>query len=294
MEIFRCSATFSWRKGIQIHPLYPPPPPPTRAPQFWRGESLLGKSIAIRWEEGLGDTIQMLRYVGRLVELGAKVYVDVQKPLMPLASHIQNCIPIGTFEGESLDVSSLDYFIPVFSLPRLFCETLDKPCRPYLSVPKQQVSAWKRTFDGLPRPIIAFKWRGANYHIKNKIRSVDVGQIVSAFDGIGTLVSLQIDRSADEHLPYNVMDVANEDIVNTAAIMMASDVVVSICTSMAHLAGALGCPTLLLLSHDADWRWLPKNANNWYSSVTIHQQSKPGDWSAPLLSASASVRNIKL
>lgn len=248
-------------------------------PSPWQGEPLTGRRILLRWEEGFGDTIQMLRYVPRLIAAGAQVVLDVQKPLVDMAELLAPSI--GTSDGEAVDVAA-DFWAPLFSLPRLCGETLSEPAAPYLSPPRGVVEETLRRLDGLPRPLIAVQWRGSAHHAKDRIRSLPAKVLFRALDGLpGTLVSLQIEPRADETLPSGMVQ-AEPGFVSMAALMSVCDAVVSVDTAMAHLAGAVGCPVHVLIAHDADWRWLSSQSSNWYASARLHHQVRPGDWAAPL------------
>lgn len=249
-------------------------------PAPWQGQSLAGRRILLRWEEGFGDTIQMLRYVPRLIQSGAEVILDVQRPLTALAGTLATVI--STLEGEAVNAPAADFWAPLFSLPRLCGEDLSEKAAPYLAAPDDVIDTWRRRLDGMPRPIIAVQWRGADHHPRNHIRSIECGRLFGALEGLpGTVVSVQIDRHPEEQLPDGVLD-PKPDFIETAALMAVCDAVVTVDTAMAHLAGAVGAMTHVLISHDADWRWLSPQAATWYARAELHHQTRPDDWSGPL------------
>lgn len=229
----------------------------------WRGEALAGKSILVWYEQGLGDQIQFSRFAQNLKAQGAAhVALGCRPPLVDLlrtAEGVDEIVPAP--RGAAVSVKSYDFWSRYFSLPGHLGVTLDTlPTRPYLSAPEDRRERW-RGFGG-----VGLAWRASpsGFNARNKNVPDDLARRL-------------LDLGAVSLHPE---DTGVSDFADTAAIMEQLDLVISIDTSVAHLAGAMGkpCWTLLPRLH-CDWRWLRDRWDSpWYPSMRLYRQTRPFDW----------------
>jgi tetratricopeptide (TPR) repeat protein len=261
------------------------------------GLDLAGRTVLAWHEEGFGDTLQFGRYLPLLAARGARVLARLPAELLRLFAGMPG---VGLLEpGAALP--PFDWHVPVFSLPRAFATTLESiPADiPYLHVPPMQAAAWgKRLAEALPRGAlrVGLVWGGQArpwlpwFTTLDARRSMALATLapLAAMPGVA-LVSLQMGKPAAElrQLPRGMAlhdpmgDVT--DFADTAAIIANLDVVVSVDTSVVHLAGALGNRVLLLDRYDSCWRWLSGREDSpWYPGLRILRQPVPGDW-APVV-----------
>lgn len=254
----------------------------------WKGENLTDKTILLISEQGLGDTLQFIRYGFRLKDLGATVKVACQAPLVQLLKNqgiFAEVIPVhGTIK------TTFDFYASLMSLPYLFGTTFSElPGKiPYI---KAGESPQLPTVEGTKLKI-GIVWasglRDNNpelYKIYQK-KSCGVNRFLEllALDGV-TLYSLQVGADAGEidgliNNPrvVNLTPLLN-DFIDTAAIVRQLDLVITVDTSVAHLVGAMGKPVWVLLPFSADWRWLlGRNDSPWYPTMRLFRQAKRGDW----------------
>ncbi len=260
-------------------------------PQWLGHESISGQSILLYAEQGLGDTIQLCRYVPLLQRLGAKVSLAVQAPLVPLL--IGQWPDVAVAESFA-DMSTFDVATPMMSLPLALGTTLATiPAAPYLQVPLGAES--------LPSPAgrqrVGLVWSGSMGHKNDKNRSIPVASMAPLFDLPVDWVCLQPElRETDlawlaKNPEILLARPELSDFAETARIIAGLDLVVTVDTAVAHLAGALGKPVWILLPTGADYRWLlERNDSPWYPTARLFRQKARGDWSAVI----ADVRNIIL
>jgi len=243
-----------------------------------------GKKLLIQWEQRFGDVIQMLRYVPMLERVAGACYWQIQQPLRALVSR--------SFPGIwQVDISEcpseVEYRVPFTSLPlvlRTFSEQAIPGRVPYLIANPDTTSRWQRQLQ-TPRatPTIGIVWSG-NPEPPN--RSVPVERLLPLLRAPGLrFVSLQRDLSEpDAELLKRIPDLvalgdALDSFDDNASVIAAVDLVITIDTAIAHLAGALGRPTWLLLKFGADWRWLiDREESPWYPTARLFRQSVLGDW----------------
>jgi tetratricopeptide (TPR) repeat protein len=257
-----------------------------RQPQapLWLGQGpIAGKTILLHAEQGFGDTIQFIRYAPLLAGRGAKVICEVQPELQPLLSSLRGVTVIAS--GEPLP--AFDLHCPLLSLPLAFETRLDTipAAIPYLNAPADRVTYWR---DRLPQSGLraGFVWSGQPSHKNDANRSIALARLAALFANSPIpCFSLQSNlRSADAEvlrgLP-NLVHLGNElrDFADTAAIISLLDVVISVDTAVAHLAGALGKPVVILLPYAADFRWMRnREATPWYPTAKLFRQPAFGDW----------------
>jgi tetratricopeptide (TPR) repeat protein len=253
---------------------------------LWLGEfPLERKTILIHSEQGLGDCIQFARYIPVLARAGAKVVLEVQPELKSLLSRIAGVSQIFA-RGEPLP--PLDVQCPVGSLP-LANKTLfaNVPADiPYLTADEGRVSKWRPRLETLKNPRVAFAWAGNASHANDRNRSLTLAQIKPIWEGgKSSFVSLQRElRPADAGELKKATDVLHlggefADLDDTAAVIALCDLVISVDTSVAHLAAAMGRPVWVLLPFSPDWRWtLESEASPWYPAARLFRQPQLGDW----------------
>jgi tetratricopeptide (TPR) repeat protein len=251
----------------------------------WLGETpLAGKTLLVHAEQGFGDSLQMLRYIPLLAARGAKVRLMIPAALTELASTVEG---LAWPAHETAD-GPFDAHIPMMSLPLAMATTLDTvPAEvPYISVPPQAAAGWAaRLGPRTTRPRVGLTWSGNPSHRNDHNRSLPLKALLPLLDSDAEFHSLQKDyRPADAGLMRadgRIIDHAAEleTYSDTAALIDQMDWVVSVDTSAAHLAGALGKPLLLLLPFAPDYRWgLERSDSPWYPSARLLRQTKPGDW----------------
>ena len=269
-------------------------PPPVGFP-IWRGEPLAGKSLLVWPEQGHGDSLQFCRYLPMLKALGlAKLSVACSPALQSLFETIEGVDRCIVLDGEH-DIAQHDYVCLTMSLPqRLGTTTLDAIPRttPYLRVPPAYSAKWKgRLPEGNLK--VGLVWAGDPRPDQPEINAVDRRRSLDAraylpllrVPGI-TFVSLQkgastqpqIDTLPPDLRPFDPMHDVHE-FADTAAIIGQLDLVITVDTSIAHLAGALNKPTWILSRYDGCWRWLhDRDDTPWYPRTRLFRQTQPGEW----------------
>ena len=255
---------------------------------LWRGEPLRGRTLLVWGEQGYGDVIQFARYVPLLARAGAQVIFEVHEPLRGLMAGVPG-VDVVLARGDALP--PCDAQIPLMSLPRLFRTTLDTMPRevPYLHAPAAAIERWRKRLAGTDGLKIGLAWAGNPAQRNDRNRSMPLSAclpLLSAGGAGAAWFSLQVGEPAaqlTEIAAGNVVDLspALTDFGETAAAMAALDLVVTVDTAVAHLAGALGRPAWVLLTFSPDWRWLRRREDNpWYPSARLFRQPRPGDWQA--------------
>jgi tetratricopeptide (TPR) repeat protein len=253
----------------------------------WLGEtSLDGKSILIFADEGIGDTLQFARYVPDVAARGARVILLVPESLCPLLARlpgVAECVPMS---GNK--VIALDTYCPISSLPLAFATTLETvpATSPYLPAPDlAQVQPWNARLGPHDKLRIGLAWSGNPQHKDDHNRSLPLRALAPLFDCDATFVSLQKDpRPADEAFLRERLEIVDlsehlTDFAATAALMCCLDLVITVDTSVAHLAGALARPTWILLPYTPDYRWLlDRDDSPWYPSARLFRQDASRDY----------------
>lgn len=266
---------------------------------LWQGEPLAGKSILVHAEQGLGDTLQFCRYLPLLAEQGAKVVVEVQPQVMPLVATMPGVATIvagvPTPPGGTAPVDHLpecDYQLPMLSLPARFDTTLENlPAKvPYLQAPPDAVATWAEyfaAFAGVRK--IGVVWQGNPNHKNDRNRSMPAETLRWLANVPGAkFFSLQKGIPVPEGLPLEDLGTRLGDFSDTAGLVENLDLVISVDTAPAHLAGALGKPVWLLLPYAPDWRWLVDRTDSpWYPTARIFRQQYPKDWDGVLREVAA-------
>jgi tetratricopeptide (TPR) repeat protein len=265
----------------------------------WLGqEDIAGKTILLWSDEGLGDMIQFTRYAPMLAERGARVVLGAHQALCPLLSGlpgVSDCI-----STSSAMRSPIDFQCAITSLPRALQTTLDTIPPPIaLSPPADLVSAWGRRLGAHDRLRVGLVWSGNPAHGNDRNRSVPLAMMASLLDVDACFISLQKDpRPADQALLKEKPEIIDPtchltDFTETAALIACLDLVITVDTSVAHLAGALACPTWILLPYTPDYRWLlDRDDSPWYPSVRLFRQSERRDYAEVLARVRDELRKL--
>ncbi len=253
---------------------------------LWLGrESIQGKRILLHGEQGLGDTIQFCRYATLVAELGAQVILEVQPPLCELLRGLEG---VSEVVGHGELLPPFDFHTPLLSLPLAFRTGIDTiPAAPaYLKADPARIEQWQRRLGEKTRPRVGVVWSGGTLHKGDHYRSIPLSTLMQHLPGGIEYVSLQQEvRDLDREALSGVLHFGSElkDFTDTAALCTLMDLVISVDTSVAHLAGALGRPVHILLPRHADWRWmLDRGDTPWYPSAILWRQTATGDWARVL------------
>jgi tetratricopeptide (TPR) repeat protein len=253
----------------------------------WDGGPLEGRVLLLHEEQGIGDAIQFLRYVPLIRERVApatRIVLEVQRPLLRLSSTLAGDAELVVQGGP---LPAFDVQCPLLSLARVFGTELETiPAQvPYLGADPADVARWQRRLAALGRPAVGITWAGNPTYANDRKRSISFDRLAPLFETPGVaFVSLQKGAQAAElgALPAGrVQDWTEElaDFADTAALISALDLTISVDTAVAHLAGALGRPIWLLNRFDTDWRWLlDRDDSPWYPTLRQFRQPKPGNW----------------
>ena len=253
---------------------------------LWDGSGgIAGKTILLHAEQGFGDTIQFCRYVPAVAARGARVILEVQAPLRRLMGVLADSVQIVS-RGETLP--PFDLHCPLLSLPHAFGTTLATiPATvPYLGASAEAVAKWNGRLGVKQRPRIGLAWSGRPTHKNDHNRSIALNPFLSALADVDAhFVSLQREVRTDDTNALRVRrDLIHfgeelKDFSDTAALIANLDLVVSVDTSVAHLAGALAKPVWVLLPFIPDWRWLLDRVDSpWYPAARLFRQDETRRW----------------
>src|SRR5215470_451465 len=247
--------------------------------------AIAGRTILLPSRLGFGDTIQFCRYVPLVAELAARVILEVQAPLHELMSTLPGAAQIVT-RGDPLP--NFDVQCLLESLPLVFGTRLETipSATPYLRVPSQAIMNWNARLGGpRGRPRIGLAWSGDPMNWNDHNRSMRLGSLLSLFDLNATFVSLQKDvRAGDAAVLKARSDVLHfgdelKDFSDTAALLSNLDLIISVDTSVVHLAGALAKPVWVMLPFIPDWRWLlDRDDSPWYPTARLFRQDNSRSW----------------
>jgi tetratricopeptide (TPR) repeat protein len=272
---------YEWRKK-KSEPIgvrhYPQP--------AWLGEeNIAGKTLFIYWEQGFGDTIQFCRYAKLAEARGAKVIMSVQQPLLRLLKQISSTIQV---VNQNEEPTHFDYHCPLLSLPLAFGTTLETiPAEHhYLKADQKLRSVWLARLPPKTKPRIGVVWSGTASQQYDHYRSIELQQFLPILSPDVDWICLQKEiRENDFPVLRQTDRIAFfgddlRDFSDTAALLDLMDLVITVDTSIAHLAGAMGKPVWILLPYvPGDWRWLlDRDDSPWYPSARLFRQRQIGDW----------------
>ena len=267
-------------------------------PQWAGSRDIAGKTILLHAEQGLGDTIQFCRYAPLVTEYGARAVLEVQPPLSGLMNTLSSAVRVVP-RGELLP--AFDMHCPLLSLPLAFGTKLGTipAAVPYLRAVPETMKTWDARLGPHYRPRIGLAWSGNPTHKNDRNRSILLKSLLPILDGIdATVVSLQRDvRDADAALLQERRDVLHfgqelKNFTDTAALVSNLDLIVSVDTAVAHLAGALAKPVWVLLPHIPDWRWLlDRDDSPWYPTARLFRQDETHAWDGVVARLSGALRD---
>jgi tetratricopeptide (TPR) repeat protein len=266
-----------WQTGMMRDPILPQP--------VWLGDrSIEEATILLYGDEGIGDTLQFARYIPMVADLGARVIVAVADPICSLLSRLDGvaqCIP------KTSALPAFDTHCPISSLPLAFKTTLDTipSVVPYLPAPDQdRVKQWEKRLGSHNRFRVGLVWSGNPGHANDHNRSMPLRDLINILDVDATFVSLQKDlRDGDRDVlaGADIVDMTENlrDFEETSALASCLDLIISVDTSMAHLAGALGRQVWILLPFTPDYRWMfDREDSPWYPTARLFRQTEARDW----------------
>ena len=262
----------------------PPHPQP-----LWDGKPLDGRTVLLHPEQGMGDTLQFIRYAPLVKKRGGRVIVECQRPLVLL---LESCPGIDRLIAQGDPLPAFDVHAPLMSLPAILQTNLDTipAAIPYISAPAALVRKWRDTlapFDGFR---IGIAWKGSPKYGRDRYRSfpLELFDQIAQIGGV-RLISLQKGPGSEQVRDlagrFPVVDFSGEldqgpaAFLDTAAVMTSLDLVITPDTALAHLAGALGVPVWIPLAFAADFRWmLGREDTPWYPTARLFRQTKFGQW----------------
>lgn len=267
----------------------------------WRGEPLSGKSLLVWTEQGLGDNLMAIRYLPMLKERGVST-LSVYCPPQLIRLVAQIYVDLIFEHGDTGALPDADFHCPIMSLPRAFGTTLESvPARvPYLAVPDAMRMRWRNALGNASRARVGVVWAGSSTLRDDALRSIALTTLneVVGCDDI-EWVSLQKGERAHEWADLglgggNYIDLCT-DLLDTAALIENLDLIISVDTAVAHLAGALGKPIWLLDRYGSEWRWGQEGERTpWYPTMRIFRQRTPKDWTAVIRAISAALEPYRL
>ena len=275
---------YEWRRNLEM----PKNSPPPLLPEF----PLAGKNLILAREQGLGDIIHFVRYAPLLAAIGGRVIVEAPKSLARL---IKSCPGVSKVIEPKEELPGPIIKFPLLSLPKIFNTSIATipALIPYLSPLKNEAEEWAEKLKDLPRPRIGLAWYGNPENDNDRHRSIPLEKfapLFAAFPG-ANFISVQPGK-IEGNFPVHDLLPDDADFATTAALMVNLEMIVSVDTAPLHLAGALGIPTLFLVQHIPDWRWLLEvNYSPWYPSLKIFRQETRGDWEIPI---QAVIKDIKI
>jgi hypothetical protein len=253
---------------------------------LWLGEfPLHRKTILLHAEQGLGDTIQFARYAPLLAGTGGNVVLEVPAELATLLGRLEGVA--GVVE-RGAPLPRFDLHCPMGSLPLALATqaTAIPAAIPYLAASPERIAQWRPRFAALPSPRVAIAWSGRAGHPNDRNRSLALTQLAPLFD-LEQVSFVSVQRELSDADAASLAGVARitaigaelRDFDDTAAVLALADLVISVDTSVAHLAGAMGRPTWILLPFSPDWRWmLERDDSPWYPTARLYRQPAAGDW----------------
>ncbi|MFO7446247.1 MAG: tetratricopeptide repeat protein [Ignavibacteriaceae bacterium] len=261
---------------------------------------LAGKRILIKDEQGLGDSIQFVRFISLLKQKGAYTIFECSGRLLPLYKHIKEIDELYPRDQVNPDIV-FDYDIQLLSLPGYFKTTIKNIPGgvPYIKIEKDYKEKWEKLIPESSSYKIGIVWAGNANNNADRRRSCKLINFSPLFDVEGVeFYTLQkgtpINQTKDFLYPLNILDEYDKSFLDTAAIISQLDLVITVDTSIAHLAGAMGKDTWILLPFLPDWRWMLNRPDSpWYPHARLFRQLKPDDWESVFLQVKTALEAVK-
>jgi Tfp pilus assembly protein PilF len=280
---------YEWRfKRVKWQSFYPYSHPVPR----WNGAPFKGQRLLVHDEQGLGDTLQFLRYLPMVKALGGTVIFETKSKLLPLLKSVAGADAVVSRGPDGKLDGDYDFYAPLLSLPAIFGTILHTVPNqvPYLFANDELVNGWAAKLSSLSGLKIGICWQGNPAYGADRQRSVPLKYFapLAKMENV-QLISLQKIHGLEQldRLPSDVgilnlgreLDEHTGVFMDTAAVMRNLDIIITSDTAIPHLAGALGVPVWILLPHVPDWRWgLTGDSYPWYPTMRVFRQPKPGDW----------------
>jgi tetratricopeptide (TPR) repeat protein len=289
-----------WRKKLEApvgNRFFPQP--------LWLGrEDISDKTLFVHWEQGLGDTLQFCRYGKLLRDRGARVVMSVQEPLYRLLKRMSPYVRIINHDEVP---AAFDYYCPMMSLPLALGTTLDtilsEQC--YIFADEQACKAWDARLPpkakppiGIAKIRIGVAWSGNAKHKNDHNRSIDLATFAPLFSADAHWISLQKELRRGDAALLQELRIASygdemKDFADTAALIDVLDLVITVDTSVAHLAGAMGKQVWILLPYHSDWRWLlDRDDSPWYPTARLFRQDEMRSWENVIARVHAAVHDF--
>jgi len=253
----------------------------------WDGSELDDQTILLLREQGLGDNIQFVRYAKQVADKGGKVVVFCWEPLETLFRSVDGVSIVTRGVPEP---RNFHRFCPLMSLPYVLGsnddaddDQPDPDGRPYMTAPEEEVGKWRQRIEKYPGFRVGLVWRGNPEHVNDRFRSssmAEMSQLLS-IPGISFFSLMKERPDSESELPEGLIELGQDfdDFTDTAAAMTVLDLVITVDTSICHLAGALGRPVWTMLARGPDFRWgLRGDTTPWYDSMKLYRQEKLGVW----------------
>ncbi|MBI5108028.1 MAG: tetratricopeptide repeat protein [Rhodocyclales bacterium] len=264
-------------------------PPRNYVQPLWLGDADVRRKRILLWsEQGFGDAIQFSRYASKLAALGAVVILEAPATLAPLLETLDGVAAFVAYGGA---LPPFDFHCPLLSLPLAFKTTLGELSgKPYLAPPPERIADWVKYVGSANQARVGLAWSGSTTHGNDRNRSIPLSRFSQVLASGIEYIQLQKDVRADDqawlaqHPEIRSFAAQVKDFGDTAALIESLDLVITVDTSVAHLAGALGKDVWILLPQAPDWRWLLDRSDSpWYDSATLFRQPAPGDWDSALV-----------
>jgi tetratricopeptide (TPR) repeat protein len=263
-------------------------------PQWSGRESLKGKTILLHAEQGLGDAIQFCRYAKLVKQRGAHVILEVSSGLVPLMETLDG---VDQIVAKKTALPPFDYHIPLLSLPLALNTRVDTipAAASYLSSDPAKRAEWNKVLGTKTRLRVGVVWSGSTTHGNDHNRTLPLSVLAPLFSEKYEFICLQKEIRPDDKtlldtLPVRQVSDLLHDFSDTAALCDLMDLVITVDTSVAHLAGALGKPFWVMLPMPFEWRWFEQGATNpWYPTATLFRQQRIGHWQPVIEAVSASL-----
>ncbi len=259
---------------------------PSFGAPVWEGQDIRGKTVLLRAEQGIGDVIQFIRYAPHVKALGATVLLELRKGIRELAGGFPG---VDELVDPNRPLPRFDYYIHLMSLPRVFGTDLARiPAEvPYLHTEPGRIAHWQPRMGSQRAFKVGIVWGGDPAHLRDRFRSIRLAALaplgrvegVQFFSMQKGVQAAQLDswRAA---MPLVDFGPDLRDFADTAAVISELDLVISVDTSVAHLAGALGKPVWVMVPTPPEWRWLEHREDSpWYPTMRLFRQTHQGEWS---------------